>query len=205
MEMAWTAAQRHRSQEVAALQALSGIQSASFRAVIGSCFCRWAGPCRGRGTDAFRSRPRTPGGRANQHRVRTSAPACALGVSAAGRARAAGCGTPLPSASNVRATVAFPSAEAGPTSARLLVPHPSRQRGRSRRAVTSLVRQRAPQLRRWHHRAAGWFAIASNPHRSPHEAGVSAQKPLPRSRWALTTRAWVEGHKKDVRCCSAQE
>ena len=87
----------------------------------------------------------------------------------------------------------LPSAMAGPMPARLLVPHPSRQLGRSRRAATSLVRQRAPQPRRWHHRAAGWFATASNPRRSPHEAAVSAQKPLPRSRWALTTRTWVKG------------
>ena len=98
---------------------------------------------------------------------------------------AAGCGTTTPPP-RLQRRVAFPSAMAGPMPARLLVPHPSRQLGRSRRSATSLVRQRTPQPRRWNHRAAGWFAIAANLRRSPHEAAVSAQKPLPRSRWALT-------------------
>jgi hypothetical protein len=98
----------------------------------------------------------------------------------------------------------FPSARACLMPARLLVPHPSRQLGRSRRAATSLVRQRALQHRQWHHRAAGWFATASNPRRSPHEAAVSAQKPLPQSRWASTTRAWVERHRKGLRYSPAR-
>ena len=105
---------------------------------------------------------------------------------------------------DARPAVAFSSAMAGPVPARLLDPHPSMLHGRSRRAATSLVRQRALQHRQWHHRAAGWFATASNPRRSPHEAAVSAQKPLPQSRWASTTRAWVERHRKGLRCCSAE-
>ena len=96
------------------------------------------------------------------------------------------------------------SAKAGPIPPRPLDPHPSMLHGRSRRAATSLVRQRALQHRQWHHRAAGWFATASNPRRSPHEAAVSAQKPLPQSRWASTTRAWVERHRKGLRYSPAR-